>query len=120
MTRHTARPAGYGGRRAMPNGGSRFSRILGVVTRNRALTRLLLAYLLMMVAEFGEWLALIVYAYAHGGASAAGLVAVLQLIPSMLLAPLISAHLAGIGVGRLLAGAYAAATVTLAAAGAAI
>ena len=38
---------------------------------------------------------------------------ILQLIPSMLLAPLISAHLARIGVARLLAGAYAAATAAL-------
>ena len=104
----------------MPSGGRRFSRVLGVVARNRALTRLLLAYLVMIVAEFGEWLALIVYAYARGGASAAGLAAALQLIPSMLLAPLISAHLARIGVARLLAGAYAAAAATLACAGAAI
>ena len=104
----------------MPSGGRRLSRVLEVVARNRALSRLLLAYVAMIVAEFGEWLALIVYAYARGGASAAGLVAILQLIPSMLLAPLISAHLARIGVARLLAGAYAFAMATLACCGAAI
>lgn len=94
--------------------------MIGVVARNHALTRLLLAYLMMVVAEFGEWLAVIVYAYGRGGASAAGLVVILQLIPSMLLAPLISAHLVRIGVARLLAGAYTAATVSLACCGAAI
>jgi hypothetical protein len=104
----------------MPSGGRRFSRVLEVVARNRALSRLLLAYVALIVAEFGEWLALIVYAYARGGASAAGLVAILQLIPSMLLAPLISAHLARVGVARLLALAYAAATAALACTGAAI
>ena len=36
---------------------SRFGRVIGVVARNHALTRLLLAYLVMVVAEFGEWLA---------------------------------------------------------------
>lgn len=87
--------------------------MIGAVGRNRALSRLLLAYVVMILAEFGEWLALIVYAYAHGGASAAGLVAIVQLIPSMLLAPLISAHLARFGVARLLAGAYAMAALTL-------
>ncbi len=82
-----------------------FGRVIGVVARNHVLTRLLLAYLVMIVAEFGEWLAVIVYAYIRGGASAAGLVVILQLIPSMLLAPLISAKLTHIGVARLLAGA---------------
>jgi Cyclic nucleotide-binding domain/Major Facilitator Superfamily len=92
---------------------NRFGRVIGVVARNHVLTRLLLAYLVIIVAEFGEWLAVIVYAYIRGGASAAGLVVILQLIPSMLLAPLISAKLAHIGVARVLAGAYAAAAATL-------
>jgi hypothetical protein len=82
---------------------NRFGQVIGVVARNRVLTRLLVAYLVMIVAEFGEWLAVIVYAYVRGGASAAGLVVILQLIPSMLLAPLISARLARIGLARLLA-----------------
>jgi hypothetical protein len=99
---------------------NRFGRVIAVVVRNHVLTRLLLAYLVMVVAEFGEWLAVIVYAYIRGGASAAGLVVILQLIPSMLLAPLISAKLAHIGVARLLAGAYAAAAVTLGCCGVAI
>ena len=99
---------------------NRFGRVIGVVARNHVLTRLLLAYLVMIVAEFGEWLAVIVYAYIRGGASAAGLVVILQLIPSMLLAPLISAKLAHIGVARLLAGAYAAAAATLGCCGVAI
>jgi len=100
--------------------GSRFGRVIGVVVRNHALTRLLVAYLVIVVAEFGEWLAVIVYAYTRGGASAAGLVVILQLIPSMLLAPLISAQLSHIGVARLLAGAYAAATAALGCCGVAI
>jgi hypothetical protein len=100
--------------------GNRFGRVIGVVARNHALTRLLLAYLVMIVAEFGEWLAVIVYAYLRGGASAAGLVVIVQLIPSMFLAPLISAHLARIGVARLLACAYAAATAALGCCGVAI
>ena len=99
---------------------NKFARVLGVVARNHALTRLLLAYLVMIVAEFGQWLAVIVYAYARGGASAAGLVVILQLIPSMLLAPLITARLARISVARVLAGAYAAAAATLGCCGVAI
>jgi hypothetical protein len=61
----------------MPRVGNRFARVIGAVGRNRPLTGLLLAYLVMVVAEFGEWLALIVYAYVRGGVSAAGLVAIL-------------------------------------------
>ncbi len=94
--------------------------MIGVVARNRSLTRLLLAYLVMILAEFGQWLALIVYAYARSGASGAGLVVILQLIPSMLLAPLITARLSRIGVAKLLAVAYAAAAATLACCGLAI
>lgn len=100
--------------------GGRFGRVVEVVARNHALSRLLLAYLTIVVAEFGEWLALIVYAYGRGGASAAGLVVILQLIPSILLAPLISARLARIGVARLLTGAYAVAAASLGACGVAI
>ena len=69
------------------------------ISRNHALGRLLGAYLLLIVAEIGEWLALIIYAYARGGASAAAAVAIIQLLPSMLLAPVITAHLSGLGLG---------------------
>jgi len=103
-----------------PAAENRFALVIGVVARNHALTRLLLAYLVMIVAEFGQWLAVIIYAYARGGAAGAGLVVILQLIPSMLLAPLITARLVRIGVARLLAGAYAAAAATLACCGVAI
>ena len=104
----------------MPGAANRFTRVIGVVARNRSLTLLVLAYAVMIVAEFGQWLALIVYAFARGGASAAGLVAILQLVPAMLLAPLISARLSRIGAGRLLVTAYVAATTTLACCGGAI
>ena len=100
--------------------GGRLRRVVAGVRENSALPRLLLAYLVMIAAEFGEWLALIVYAYARGGASAAGVVVVLQLLPALLLAPLLSAHLARLGLARLLALAYGAATLSLACCAAAI
>ncbi len=99
---------------------NRFVLVIGVVARNHALSRLLLAYAVMIVAEFGQWLALIVYAYVRGGVAAAGLVVILQLVPSLLLGPVITAHLFRIGAARLLAAAYGAGTVTLACCGAAI
>jgi len=58
----------------MPRTTNRLRRVLGGVSRNRALARLLLAYFVIIMAEYGQWLALIVYAYLRGGASAAGLV----------------------------------------------
>jgi hypothetical protein len=104
----------------MPSASNRFRRVVGVVARNRSLTRLVLAYAVMIVAEFGQWLAVIVYAFARGGASASGLVVILQLVPAMLLAPVISARLSRLGPGRLLMFAYVAATATLACCGGAI
>jgi hypothetical protein len=104
----------------MPGASNRFRRVVGVVARNRSLTRLVLAYAVMIIAEFGQWLAVIVYAFVRGGASASGLVAILQLVPAMLLAPVISARLSRLGPGRLLMIAYVAATVTLACCGGAI
>ncbi len=94
--------------------------MIAEVSHNDALTRLLLAYLLLIAAEFGEWLALIIYAYARGGASAAGFVAIVQLAPSMLLAPMITARLSRIGASRLLTLAYALTAVALGCCGAAI
>jgi hypothetical protein len=104
----------------MGRAGQQLRRVVGAIAGNRALCRLLLAYSAMVVVEFGQWLALIVYAYARGGATAAGLIVVLQLVPSMFLAPVISARLAPLGVARTVAAAYAAATVALALSGAAI
>jgi hypothetical protein len=104
----------------MGRAGQQLRRVVGTIAGNRALCRLLLAYSAMVVVEFGQWLALIVYAYARGGATAAGLIVVVQLVPSMFLAPVISARLAPLGVARTVAGAYAAATLALALSGAAI
>ena len=88
--------------------------VVAQISRNRALTRLLVAYALLVVAECGEWLALIIYAYARGGASAAAVVAIVQLIPSMLFGPVITAHLSRLGAARLLRLAYMASAATLA------
>ncbi|HEY1479726.1 MAG TPA: MFS transporter [Gaiellales bacterium] len=41
-------------------------------------------------AEYGEWIAVLVYAYDRGGASASGLLAFAQLLPAVALAPLLA------------------------------
>lgn len=56
-----------------------------MVLRVRALRRLEVAYLLFAVAEFGTWVAVLVFAYQHGGAALAGVAAAVQLLPAQLL-----------------------------------
>jgi hypothetical protein len=94
--------------------------VLRLVAFNTSLARLMAAYLLMTMAEYGQWITLLVYAYKHGGASAAGAVALAQLIPSIVLAPIISAHGSKLGAARLLVLCYLTSSVMLAACAAAI
>jgi MFS family permease len=58
--------------------------------RSSALRRVLGAYLIFSSAELATWVAILVWAYDVGGAAAAGLIAVVQLVPATLLAPLLS------------------------------
>ena len=51
--------------------------VIALVARNRSLSRLLGAFLAVNVTEYGQWIALLVYAYERGGAGGAGLVAII-------------------------------------------
>ncbi|MEA2147114.1 MAG: hypothetical protein QOG59_2701 [Solirubrobacteraceae bacterium] len=57
------------------------------VLRNPSLRRVELAFLGFGAAEFGVWVAVLVFAYQHGGTGMAAAIAALQLGPAALLAP---------------------------------
>ena len=60
---------------------------IGAAFSNRAIRRVLLAFVGFSLAEWSSWIAILVFAYREGGAAEAGVVALLQLAPSALVAP---------------------------------
>lgn len=100
--------------------GSRRLRTLGSLAANTALLRVVGAYTLFLITEYSMWLAMLVYAYRHGGATVAGFIAVAQLVPGAVLAP----FAAGVADRRspvvLLAGGYVAQAAGMGATAAAV
>lgn len=62
-------------------------RVVMAVTRDPVLARIELAYFGFNMAEYATWMAILVYAYGLGGAGEAALFALIQLVPSGLVAP---------------------------------
>jgi CRP-like cAMP-binding protein len=58
--------------------------------RNSAIMRMLIAWLLFVLAEYSVWIGMLVYAYARGGPTTAGVIAVAQLVPGIVIAPLVA------------------------------
>ena len=62
----------------------------GRILRNRDLRRLLAAFLAFNAAEYGTWVAVLVYAYEMSGPASVGVVALLLLVPAGVLAPAVA------------------------------
>jgi MFS family permease len=69
------------------SGGARL--VISAAFRNRFLRRVELAYGLFIGAEWAVWISFMVYAYTHGGASGATAIALVQVVPCALFAPLL-------------------------------
>ena len=93
---------------------SRRSRAFGSLAGNRTLLRVLAAYLMFTLAEYAVWIAMLVFAYRRGGTAVAGLVAVAQLVPAALVAPVVAAVADRRSPVVLLAGGYLAQAVAMA------
>jgi hypothetical protein len=79
---------------------------------NPRLRRTLAAYLLFNVAEWANWIALLVWAYDRDGVRGASVIALCQLVPAALVAPVAATRLARLPAPRALQLGYAAQALT--------
>jgi len=87
---------------------------------NRALLRVLAGYGLFILTEYTVWIAMLVFAYTRGGVTVAGLVAVAQLVPAAVVAPMVAPIADRRSPVVLLAGGYLAQAAAMAATAAAV
>ena len=92
----------------------RRSRAFGSLAGNRALLRVLVAYLMFTLTEYSVWIAMLVFAYRRGGTVTAGLVAVAQLVPAAVVAPVVASVADRRSPVALLAGGYLAQAAAMA------
>ncbi len=86
---------------------------LRALAANRVLRREAAALALYRLAEFGPWVAMLVFAYAQGGATTTGLVSLALLVPTALFAPFAGPLIDRFGASRVLLGAYLAQAVAM-------
>src|ERR1700710_2312983 len=65
-------------------------RVFADVVRNRQLRLVTIAFSCFIVTEYGVWIAMLVYAFDQGGVVTSGLVALAQLVPAAIAAPLVA------------------------------
>ena len=94
--------------------------VLRAAAANGRLRRVLAAYFLFDAAEWGAWIATLVWAYGVGGVRGSSLMSVVQLVPAALAAPFVAGRLERMSRSRALTLGYAAQAVTFAALGVAL
>ncbi len=88
---------------------------LRAVASSPSIARAVLAFGGFTLAEWAVWIAMLVYAYGQGGATAAGVVAMIQLLPSAVLSPLIAGFSDRLPRERMLLTSYVSQSATMAA-----
>ncbi len=94
--------------------GASWRDVLRRALANPALRRVQFAYAGFNAAEYGEWVAVLVYAYGHGGTTVAALVAAVQLVPCVIAAPVFAAYADRHPPGRVLVAGYLAMAAAMA------
>ena len=94
--------------------------VFGAAFRNPDLRDVGFAYALFSISEYGVWIVLLVYAYARGGPSAELVIVLVQLLPCVVLAPVIGAAADRINPAHALALGYGTQVATIGAAAAAV
>ena len=99
---------------------SRSLRVVRAALRSSVMRRVQLAYLLFNAAEYGTWVAVLLYAYDATGRESVGLAAVVQLLPAAILAPFAAALADRFRRDRVLLGGYLVQAVAFSATGGAM
>ena len=81
---------------------------------------MLAGYALFVLTEYAVWVAMLIYAYSRGGAGAAGLVAVAEMVPAAIVAPMVAPIADRRSPVVLLAGGYLVQAAAMAATAAAV
>jgi Cyclic nucleotide-binding domain len=102
------------------SGGSSLLYVLRSVAGNRALRRVELAFATFNCGELASWVAMLVYAYAEGGVTEAGIVATALLLPAAAFAPVVAAWTERRDAGTALIAGYVAQALTCGVAAAAL